>query len=191
MAHGIWFANAFKVQNGYSAFWLMILYCIGAFAKKAKVFENKKTSTLLAIWGICIFITWIMCVHYGNKIFVNYISPTMILSGLIMVVLFARIHLKGTIISRLSPLAFGIYLFQQNQIIWEKYLNNAFSFVLNKSVSSRSSLCNHMRMCNFYYCLCVEFARSKFVGILKVHQISKRIVSFIQYLLEKAIILFD
>ena len=190
---GTWnlFANAFKVQNGYSAFWLMILYCIGAFAKMAKVFETKKTSTLLAIWGICIFITWIMCVHYGNKIFVNYISPTMILSGLIMVVLFARIHLKGTIISRLSPLAFGIYLFQQNQIIWEKYLNNAFSFVLNKSVVVGVLYAIICAGVIFIIGLCVEFARSKFVGILKVHQISKRIVSFIQYLLEKAIILFD
>ena len=169
----------------------MILYCIGAFAKKAKVFENKKTSTLLAIWGICILITWIMCVHYGNKIFVNYISPTMILSGLIMVVLFSRIHLKGTIISRLSPLAFGIYLFQQNQIIWEKYLNNAFSFVLNKSVVVGVLYAIICAGAIFIIGLCVEFVRSKFVGILKVHQISKGIVSFIQYLLEKAIILFD
>ena len=152
---------------------------------------DEKTSTLLAIWGICIFITWIMCVHYGNKIFVNYISPTMILSGLIMVVLFARIHLKGTIISRLSPLAFGIYLFQQNQIIWEKYLNNAFSFVLNKSVVVGVLYAIICAGVIFIIGLCVEFARSKFVGILKVHQISKRIVSFIQYLLEKAIILFD
>lgn len=45
-------ANAFKTQGGYSALWLMVLYCIGALAKKTKLFENKSTILLIFTWGV-------------------------------------------------------------------------------------------------------------------------------------------
>lgn len=44
-------ADTFKTEEGYSAFWLIILYYIGAFAKQGKVFEKKENICSDFAWG--------------------------------------------------------------------------------------------------------------------------------------------
>ncbi len=107
----------FHTEAGYSFIWLAILYCIGILAQRAELFKKKKTWTLLILWGACIAFTWLKFLWSGSGELINYVSPTILLSGIIMVVLFSRLNLKGTIISKLSPLAFGIYLFQMNEVV--------------------------------------------------------------------------
>ncbi len=111
--------GTFKTQGGYSALWLMVLYCIGALAKRGKIFEQKKSSALIAIWAACILAAWCVRVFLGSDRLTSYVSPTILVSGLIMVVLFSRLRPTGAIISKLSPLAFGIYLFQLSPVIWK------------------------------------------------------------------------
>ena len=115
-------AGAFNTQSGYSALWLMVLYCIGALARQGRIFEQKKSITLIVIWAACILATWYVRGFLGIGRLTNYVSPTILASGLIMVVLFSRLRLKGTVISKLSPLAFGIYLFQLSPVIWNNCL---------------------------------------------------------------------
>ncbi len=107
----------FHTEAGYSFIWLAILYCIGILAQRAELFKKKKTWILLILWGACIAFTWLKFLWSGSGELINYVSPTILLSGIIMVVLFSRLNLKGTIISKLSPLAFGIYLFQMNEVV--------------------------------------------------------------------------
>ena len=111
--------GTFKTQSGYSALWLMVLYCIGALAKRGKIFEQKKSAALIAIWAACILVTWCVRGFLGSDRLTSYVSPTILGSGLIMVVLFSRLRPTGAVISKLSPLAFGIYLFQLSPVIWK------------------------------------------------------------------------
>lgn len=126
--------DPFKLIKGYSAFWLIILYCIGIFAKKIKLFENKKNITLIMLWIICILGSWSAFIFFKFNKLINYTSPTILLSGIIMVILFSRIKLKGELVSKVSSFAFGIYLFHLNPIIWNKIIKGAFSFIVTKNI---------------------------------------------------------
>lgn len=112
------FNDSFRTAGGYSAIWLIVLYCIGVLAKRVKLFETRKNTTLIILWGLCIFITWLVHDRSGNMQLISYVSPTILLSGMIMVVLFSRLPIKCKFVSKVSPLAFGIYLFQLNQVVW-------------------------------------------------------------------------
>ena len=48
--------NAFA--SGYSAMWVMILYCVGALAKKGRLFERKKSYALILTFALCVILSW-------------------------------------------------------------------------------------------------------------------------------------
>lgn len=110
---------AFKTLDGYSTIWLVVLYLLGALAKKIQLFHNQSTPRLIALFVCCNALTWALYEFCGRKQLLHYISPTVLLSAFILVVLFSRLKLKGRIVKRLSPLAFGVYLFQLNKVVWQ------------------------------------------------------------------------
>lgn len=181
-------ADAFKVKNGYSTIWIMILYCIGALAKRGRIFEGKSTRVLIVIWGICVLLTWWTKVFKGTNLLVNYVSPTILLSGLLMVIIFSRISLKGTIISRVSPLAFGIYLFQLNQVIWGS-LKNRVSFVGQFKFGKAVVYVVFFAMMIFVTGIFVEFVRNKLAKVCRISELSKKIVTMIKWILQKSTVI--
>lgn len=109
---------SFKTVGGYSPLWLIVLYLVGALAKKANLFANKKTWVLAVSGIICLLISYFLLIFAKADRFISYISPTMVAAALLTVVIFSRIKIKGKIISKISPLAFGIYLFQTSPAVW-------------------------------------------------------------------------
>ena len=49
------FNDSFRTAGGYSAIWLIVLYCIGVLAKRVKLFETRKILHLL-FCGDCVFL---------------------------------------------------------------------------------------------------------------------------------------
>lgn len=101
--------DPFESNEGYSAIWLIALYGMGVLAKRIRLFETRKTASLLLLWALCVLLTWGVRVFTGSELLVSYLSPTILLSGVLMVVLFSRLPVRGTVIAKLSPFAFGIY----------------------------------------------------------------------------------
>lgn len=180
--------DPFKSQAGYSAIWLIVLYCIGALAKKIRLFKDKKSITLIFFWMICILVTWGIYIFIDIGRLTNYISPTILLSGMIMVILFSRLHLKGTIIAKISPLTFGIYLFQCNQIIWNNIIKGAFAFVASQNIVIGVMYVFLFAFIIFILGLIVEFIRSNLMKFFKIPLLSKRLVIFIDIMLNKLFI---
>ena len=180
--------DPFQSQAGYSAIWLMVLYCIGALAKKIKLFESKRSITLILLWASCILFTWGVLVFTDIRRLVNYISPTILLSGIIMVILFSRLRFKGTIIAKLSPLAFGIYLFQNNRVIWNVIIKDKFAFIASEHVAVGIIYVFIFAFVIFISGLVVEAIRNKFAKMLRLSLLSKKVVGFIDCALSKLFI---
>ncbi len=183
------FKDPFGMKQGYSAIWLMVLYCIGALAKKIKLFESRKSGTLILLWLACVFVTWWFHVFKGDKILTNYISPTVLMSGLIMVILFSRLNLKGNIIRKLSPLAFGIYLFQLNSIIWNNILKEAFVFVASKNIVTGVCYAFILAFMIFLGGIIVEFIRTKLAQAVRIPALCERIVSITDRIIMRLFVL--
>ena len=168
--------DTFEVQKGYSALWLIVLYCIGVLAKRIKIFEEKKTPVLIALFLLCNLISWGAYIFAGVDLIISYVSPTVLLSGLILVVLFSRLQFKGGVISKLSPLAFGVYLFQINKIVWEVFLKKTFAFVAQYNIAAGVLCAFGIAFCIFAAGLAIEFIRSKIAKLIRLHSLSEAIV---------------
>lgn len=170
-------SDPFKTNVGYSAIWLMVLYCIGALAKRIKLFETRSSLTLLVWWALCVLSTWGVFMIAGSRYLMEFTSPTILLNGIIPVVLFSRLRIKGTTIARATPYVFGIYLLQLNPVIWDNVLKGAFAGIADMPVILGVISLLAWSFAVFAIGFAVEVARSKIAQRIGVPQLSKRIAA--------------
>ena len=120
---------------------------------------------------------------------INYVSSTLVVSGLIMVILFSRLQFRGTfiskIISRFTPFVFGVYLFLLNQVIWNEYLKDAFSFVADVNIIMGVGYAVVFSALFFITGLIVEFIRSKIAKAIKIQTLSMQIKNMAEWIIIK------
>ena len=102
-------------SGGYDFAWLIILYIAGAWIKKNKINEKWRVSFWITMITICIAATWLWetFAPVAKRLFVSYISVTIVLMAVGMVAIFSRLQLSSRMISIVrffSPAAFGVYL---------------------------------------------------------------------------------
>lgn len=107
-----------------------------------------------------------------------------------MVVLFSRIRINGSILKKISPLAFGIYLFQLNQVIWNNVLMDAFTWIAEQPIYIGVMLVILFAFAIFVSGLLVEYIRSKLEKLFRITALSNKIVIGIDAILNKLCRLF-
>lgn len=125
------YSDPFLLKGGYGTVWLTFLYFIGAVIKKYKIEDRIGVSFLISIIVICLMATWIWKVtlisvvgHGIDDLLVIYISPTILLMSVCLLMMFSKLKLNSfmtKIISIIAPTTFGIYLFQDSDY-FRKYI---------------------------------------------------------------------
>ncbi|MBR4172934.1 MAG: hypothetical protein IKR46_01020 [Clostridia bacterium] len=180
--------DPFRSHAGGSAIWLIALYMIGALARKIKLFENRKTPALILVWAACILSTWATVVFMHTIKFRNYLSPMLLLAAMITVILFSRINIKSKIVTFLTPLCFGVYLLQLNQVIWLEILKDAFVFIADKSLFTGILYTFLAALTIFVLGILVEFTRSKIAKLIKIPALSEKVVTLADKLITKCFV---
>lgn len=177
--------DPFSLQKGFSPTWIIVLYCLGAIAKRIRLFEQRSTVLLLIGFVGSTLLSWTWLVFMGSGSLISYVSPTIVLNGLLLVVIFSRIRVKGIIIRRITPLVFGVYLFQLNTVIWEDVLKGAMEFAAGAGVIQGVVMALGCAMLLFLAGLLVEWLRSTVERIFKMERIYQSVVHVLDSMLEK------
>lgn len=179
-------ADPFKTQGGYSAIWIIALYCAGVLAKRINLFAQKKTITLIILWFAVNLVSWGLIIFGGVKaLYSSYLSPTVFLNGILLVVIFSRLPLKGTIIRHVSPAAFGIYLFQRNPIIWDGILDDRFHTVANHTLPVSVILVLVYSGMLFAGGMVTELIRIRFAKQIRIDRFSQKIADALEIIITK------
>lgn len=143
------FGDVFRLQQGYSPWWLMILYLIGGYIRKYGLFHRIKShraivfiliylAFVLITWISKIFIQFVSKLIWGTNVFddilINYQSITVLGAAISLLLAFAHISFRKyslSIIMFFSPLAFSVYLIHEHSIIKKFLLVDKFSWVAN------------------------------------------------------------
>lgn len=131
-------ADYFRINKGYSPFWLMFCYLIGGYIRlyHEPLFGKKRAFALLlvaanmaviaAVWKI-----WGEDAVKKKVLLLEYISPLMVVNAAVLVQIFAGMHVSGKwtqkLILHLSDSAFGVYLIHSHILIYDFWLKNAFA----------------------------------------------------------------
>ncbi len=129
-------ADGFYLQEGYSFAWLTILYMLGALINKTNIFKNIKTKYFI-IAIICMWLISYFYYIYGldfyilhKRMFISYISPTILGIAICYLVIFSRIKLGEFLTSFtrfITPSVFSIYIvnafFLYDKFLYLRYSN--------------------------------------------------------------------
>ncbi len=110
------------IGAGYNVIWLALLYIVGGFLRRSGFVKRVKKRYAAALYLISLTLTW-LGVTRGDWRYASYTSPTVLLEGVALTMIFAGLDIKGKIIKRavgiLAPAALGVYLVHINHWLYE------------------------------------------------------------------------
>lgn len=183
--------DLFRVSDGYSFIWFIVLYLCGGYIKEYHV--DTKISPKGAIIGYisCVFLIWLLEIGtyvivsevFGDtrytEIFVHYTSPLVLGSAFFLLVLFSKIKFKSTMITSILPtisaLTFGVYLIHDNPSIREKLMIGKF---VECTGLSWIGLVIHVLssvLVIFTVCALIEYCRIVLFRYLKINGLAVKI----------------
>ncbi len=133
---------------------------------------------LMLLWTVLIVVTWMVYSMFDTKTIPSYVSPTIVLAGLTMVVLFSKFRLSSKHISKIAPLAFGIYLLQNNAVI-RCFLDNQFVFAASLPVVQGVACVVGGAFGIFAVRLAVEYVRKLLEKWLQIPALTQKIAGWI------------
>lgn len=125
--------DIFKLSGGYSAIWLIFLYFIGAYVNKH--YSELKYKALFSKYCGWIFVAIISGSFVivlalqkitleifgkakGDRFFVAYTAPTVIIASIILLLYFSSIEIKRKSLIRFAaPATFGVYLIHNHPLV--------------------------------------------------------------------------
>ena len=175
------YSDPFKLENGYSAIWLILLYLFGAYIKKYNLHKTVSywKSFLLIFVNLAIIILWFL---YGwkvldngsNEIFYNYISIPVFTMAIGFVFFFGRMNLKrGTAIKIVSSAVFGVYLLHVHPIIYDNIIYKGFEFIAQYEILPMVGLIVLSALGIFLIGVIIDWIRILIFKILFIRGLSK------------------
>ncbi len=139
--------DIFSTMQGYSALWLLYLYCIGAYIKVHGIETKVKTGWCLLAFVLCTLLSWaaklgidykLMQIPYNpdwEYLILTYPAPFVAGAAIALFLIFAKLNVrfgKG-LIRFFAPLSFSVFLIHTHPLIFGNYLWNSCAFLAQLS----------------------------------------------------------
>ncbi|MBP5256051.1 MAG: acyltransferase [Clostridia bacterium] len=178
--------SVFGLSGGYSAFWLCIMYIAGGWLSRLKEEMEFRPPVWLSVlvYFAAVGITFFLKLR-GFGRWVNYTSPTIVISGIAIFLACAGIDPKSrpvrAVIQFLAPSSLAVYLIHVHPLIWDdlvKGFAKAFAkepwYILSlKSIGAALVI--------FTVCLLIDLIRRGFFRLIQL----RKLLGFLDGKLEK------
>lgn len=188
--------NIFYWNYGLSGSWLCILYLFGALLGKYRVAERISANVLLLVTAVCLLLSYLgylivpklamrlAGIHYGEYQFLKFTAPTILLSGIGIVLLFSKIQIKSRIMQKtlrlFSSLTFGVFLIHEDSVFVDAVYRDKLSTYLEHGALYAVGMLFIWSAALFIFCLAVDFLRSRLFALLKIDRLSNRLAAWLK-----------
>lgn len=191
--------DTFSLLDGYSIIWFVFVYLTGAVVKKYDLDKVVSKKIWLIIVLSAFVITWLSKVvlffsdvpflHNNSGIFVNYISPTIIIMAIGLLCLFSNIKIPSSCykpISFVATSAFSVYLIHDNVLVRKHLITKVYTLVgsFNPVLLALSII--GIVLAIFVFCILVDKIRIWLFNIFKINKVSEYIESIIKSKVDSA-----
>ncbi len=165
--------DVFGTVSGYSAWWLAILYLMGAYISKYNLFEKIPSWLFFGGYLGAVLVTWIAKFFIkGGGVLVNYTSPTILLAGVSLLLLFSRMKLRplAPVIRFLSPLAFSVYIIHVHPLIWKQFMLLRYASFAELPVWHMTLAILLAALCIYLVCSAIDLVRHTLFRLLRIRE---------------------
>lgn len=109
-------------------------------------------------------------------ILINYVSPTMLVAGISLLIVFSRLKFRNNkIIMFISHLTFGVYLIHTQPFVFQYILKDRFICLTDFNSFKMLFMILVISFVIFMICLFIEFLRLQVFKCLKTRDVATRI----------------
>lgn len=180
----------FKIENGYSPFWLIYLYLVGAYIRLYYDNLNLKNKYIKYIFIILIFtsilnyLSRIISFILFNRIivaewFIGYTSPFIIILSILLLLFYKDISIKNVfftkIIDYFSNGSFSVYIIHSQKLIFDYVLHNCMLWLINYNVLFCVIIIFIFIFIIYIMCLLIDCIRVIIYKIFLIDKINEKI----------------
>ena len=189
--------DVFKLSGGYSMFWLLALYIIGAYFKTTEGERKRGGLFYLAGFFVSVLIVWgykfMPFKQYGGAdLFVGYCSPFIFAAAVFLLLFCERLKIRAAapraVIKFLAPASFGVYLIHTNPLVWEGLLRDRFTGIASFGAAGVVLLTLAAAAGIYLGCSLVDTVRIFIFKLLKINVLSEKIASILGKALDKFVL---
>ena len=166
--------DIFKIDGGYHALWLMVIYMLGAAIRKHAPLENLSKRVWAAGYLAMVVLSWGVLMVLKSGRLIQYTSPTILLAAVSLLMLFAKVRPAGRArkaIALVSPLTFGVYLIHDSLFIRGWFIKGDLKTVSAGSAAEMVAKVFCFAVLVFTVCLLIEYLRAALFKVLKVKEL--------------------
>ena len=185
--------DPYCLKSGYSFAWLLLLFIIGGSLKKMDLLSKISMRLSIKVFVISIIVTWlwkitndIICFSLSIKpsmanLFVSYTSPTIILSALSLLFIFAKQDINNyrmiSVIRLVAPAAFGVYLIHLHPLIWNGIFRGFSAGFVKNSIPVMVFKIFFAALIIYSLCTIVELFRIALFKKIKIYEKINKLIS--------------
>lgn len=179
--------DGFRLNDGYSPIWLMIMYLVGAYMKKFNVGAKIKKWLALLLYVISSLCSFILCVFskkllkimLGNDIsYLSYTSPFVVLSAIFLFIFFSKLKFgKKTekLINYITPAALGVYLIHTHPLVFNKLMKDIAMPLVNHGTAAMIFGSIAMALAVFIICIVIDLLRIQLFRLIRINALCKKL----------------
>lgn len=179
--------DGFRLNDGYSPIWLMIMYLVGAYMKKFNVGAKMKKWLALLLYVISSLCSFILCVFskkllkimLGNDIsYLSYTSPFVVLSAIFLFIFFSKLKFgKKTekLINYITPAALGVYLIHTHPLVFNKLMKDIAMPLVNHGTAAMIFGSIAMALAVFIICIVIDLLRIQLFRLIRINALCKKL----------------
>lgn len=136
--------DVFILKEGYSIWWLMVLYVIGGYIGKYGILRKMKKSKLLICYVVLTvvgLVAKVLLEYYGKDRSAHYIilytSPLVLAQSVCLLGFFSRLKIRkwgAKLITVFAPLVFSVYIIHVHPLVWKNVLPGLFKWVASMPI---------------------------------------------------------
>lgn len=191
--------DPFRLNNGYSTWWLMYLYLLGAGIKVHSLFSRLSKMQALLGYGSMVVLTWLsklglywlsnsshsgiaeLAYHYGQDRLIRYPSPTIVASAIFLMIFFLHLSPRQQIrklLFWLSPMIFQVYLIHIDLVNLLKLETRFVAFASYTPVGMILAVLGSAAGL-FLLCILLDWLRLSLFRFFRVFQIIDRLANWV------------
>jgi len=188
--------DSFSFIDGYTVIWFVFMYLVGAMINKYNLNRLLSRKIWFLIFVAMFVITWLskIILNFLNisflashsSILVNYVSPTIVLMAIALLMFFSRIECKpsfASIISFFSSSAFSVYLIHDNTYVRNYVISRIHTYIDDSNFVLFILFIVSIVVAIFLICILIDKVRIIIFKTIKVDKMSEKIGEIIEKLI--------
>lgn len=178
--------DSYGINRGFSAWWMMVLYLVGAYIRKYDPFSNTKRWRYLLIFFLTAAVSTALKllvqyyairkmhnVRYFNSMFTNYNSINLWIGALCLFLFFRGLKLTpliSRVVAFLTPMTFSVYLIHDHPLIRTRIIKTAFLPLGRLSTPLMLLSALGVSVALFLLCSAIDYVRLLLFRLLRIRK---------------------